>query len=80
MPELAACPITRFRASWFKIKGQGKHENSAAFCITLCVTRALENGQIPDGLRSTVCLSSARMRGVFRSRPANQQQLIRRVD
>ena len=34
--------------SWFKIKGQGKHENSAAFCITLCVTRAARNGQIPD--------------------------------
>jgi hypothetical protein len=33
--------------SWFKIKGQRKRENSAAVCITLCVTRALENGQIP---------------------------------
>jgi hypothetical protein len=24
------------------------NENSAAFCITLCVTRAARNGQIPD--------------------------------
>ena len=29
-------------------QGQRKHENSAAFCITLCVTRAAKNGQIPD--------------------------------
>ena len=32
-------------------KGQGNHENSAAFCITLCVTRAARNGQIPDDVR-----------------------------
>src|SRR5207302_85326 len=37
--------------SWFKIKGQRKHENSAALCITLCVTRALEDGQSPDDVR-----------------------------
>ena len=43
--------ITRFRSSWFKIKGQRKHENSAAFCITRCVTRAARNGQIPDDVR-----------------------------
>src|SRR4029450_2584750 len=33
MPELATCPITRFRSSWFKIKGQRNHENSAAFWV-----------------------------------------------
>jgi hypothetical protein len=44
----SGCLITRFRSSWFKIKGQRNHENSAAFCITLCVTRAARNGQIPD--------------------------------
>jgi hypothetical protein len=34
--------------SCFKIRGQRKQENSAAFGITLCVTRTLENGQSPD--------------------------------
>jgi hypothetical protein len=52
MPELAALSYHLF--SVFLVqdhKGQGNHENSAAFCITLCVTRAARNGQIPDDVR-----------------------------